>query len=72
MRLLYKIGNGLDIAHHMKTYSFEFRLQEGRSKKFFPGYEKLVEKQRFYSSGDARKYVDNTLKVMESFSGEKI
>lgn len=40
--------------------------------KIFPGYEKLVEKQRFYSSGDSRKYVDNTLKVMNLFSDKNI
>ncbi len=31
---------------------------------------KYVEKQRFYSSGDARKYVDNTLAMLDSFEKE--
>ena len=30
-------------------------------------FSKIVEDQRFYSSGDARKYVDNTLEMLSKF-----
>lgn len=33
--------------------------------------KKRVENQRFYSSGDARKYVDNTLEMLKAFEKKK-
>ena len=34
-------------------------------------FSKIVENQRFYSSGDARKYVDNTLEILRLFEDIK-
>ena len=35
-------------------------------------FSKIVESQRFYSSGDSRKYVDNTLEILSHFSDDGI
>jgi len=56
----FKFGNRIHL-------NLDYRMVGSRTA---PGYEKFVEEQRCYSSGDARKYVDNTLRVMKLFSSK--
>lgn len=51
------------LRHH---WNLDYRVSDSR----IYDLKKYVEKQRCYSSGDARKYVDNTLTMLESFEKE--